>query len=376
MTKKPRIAIIGDFPVGLVNSTYKSIKSTNSKWLYTLYSILQDEDAYEFHWIMIDKLYKEEDHFEHNGHFFHVYHGAKLTIGLHTAYLYDRWQIRKCLKSINPDIVHGWGTERCYGLATKDFNGRKLLSAQGVLVAYMQRSEVSPFERKQSRYEPSVYRAMDLVTAESPWALDRVRELAPNARLELWEYAADPTFADVGRHLTEKPAFFMAGSAAPVKNMKLAIEAFSMPELSHATLYIAGENHTYSVSDLPSNVIPLGFLCKEDIKKYLSQSWALLHPSLADSCPNIVKEARLIGLPVVLTSDCGAKQYVDDKKSGFVISPNNKEQFVKAVLKLASDRNLAIRMGEYQLLQCREALSIDTMRKGIKDIYYKLLHNI
>lgn len=321
---------------------------------------------------MVDKAYKDEHHFLHLGHHFHVLPGARLTIGLYTAYFHDRMQIRKCLKSINPDLVHSWGTERCFGLAAKDFPGKKLLSAQGILTAYKQRGPVSAFESKQSLYEKGVFRAMNMVTAESPWALERIREIAPNVTSRLWEYAADVSFLSVERNLTKAPSCLLAGSRAPIKNVDLAVQAFSSSSLRHVTLYIAGQDKPDN-KEYPENIIFLGYLTREKIKEYLGKVWALVHPSLADSCPNIVKEARIIGVPAIVTTDCGAKQYLEHKKSGYVLEPNNLEQFIQAVLDVTNNEQTSLQMGSHGVDFCRKALSVDTMRATIMDIYDGLI---
>lgn len=372
MSTKPRIAIIGDFPIGLINEQYKDIKSANAKWMHTFFQLLQDVEQFEFHWIALDKAYKTKNYFQYQGHHFYVLPGARLTIGLYTAYLYDRIQIWKCLKSIKPNLVHSWGTERSFGLAAKDFSGKKLLSAQGILTACKQRGPISAFERKQSLYEKGTFRAMNMVTAESPWALERIKEIAPNVNSRLWEYAADASFLSEERKLTKSPSCLLAGSRAPIKNVDLAIQAFSSSSLRHVTLYVAGQDKPAD-KKYPDNIIFLGYLTREKIKEYLGKVWALVHPSLADSCPNIVKEARIIGVPAIVTRDCGAKQYVEHMKSGCVVEPNNLEQFIQAVQVVTSNEETSLQMGSYGVDFCRKALSVDTMRTTILDIYNYIL---
>lgn len=64
----------------------------------------------------------------------------------------------------------------------------------------------------------------------------------------------------------------------------------------------------------------------------MSQAWCLVHLSKADTGPTVVKEARVMGLPVILTDACGSKQYVEHNKSGFIVSPCDIESIVKSVL--------------------------------------------
>lgn len=327
---------------------------------------------FEIHRVVVDNAIGERVDFEDKGQFFHVLPGARKTIGLYTAYAWDRWQVSRCLKELQPDLVHGWGTETCYGLCTKDFKGKKLLSVQGLLKAYSERAALANFERRQAFYEPSVFRSMPLITTESPWARERVLELAPNARVELFEYAVEERFFSAIRRPENEPCCLMAGSNTPVKNVPLAIRAFSRPELRHVKLYLAGVNPS-AYPNLPENIIPLGRVSRDDMVRYLCSAWALVHTSFADTGPTIVKEARTVGLPVIATHDCGAKQYVKQGQSGYIIDPFNEQQLVDGVLNLVKDLETSLACGEYDRERCRKALSRQNMIDSISAIYRHVL---
>lgn len=342
--------------------------------MVSLFHAFCSMSEYEVHWVIANKHVKEEKDYEIQGQYFHLIPKARLTIGLYSAYVYDRYQIGKCLKKIQPDLVHAWGTEDCYGLCAKDFKGKKILSIQGMLNAYCQRSKMSRFARVQRFYEPSTCKAIPCITAESQWSADRVNELAPDVNVTLLEYAAEPRFFQIKRKPTDEPTCLMAGTNSHVKNVQLAIKAFSRPELRHVKLYLAGVRPgTYD--NLPDNIIPLGFVGRDEVANLLSTTWCLVHPSLADTGPTIVKEARVVGLPVVLTTECGSKQYIVEGKSGFVIKPNNLEELISVVLHITSSREKSIEMGSHQHELCRQLLSEQTMIDGIKRIYSQVLSN-
>lgn len=370
-TRKPRIAILGDFPIGKVYSRYAENKSTCAGWLYNFYDVLNEVEDFEIHWIVVDKVIEDEEDFQIGKQWFHLLPGCRHKIGLYTAYAYNRYQVAKCVKKIKPDIFHGWGTERFYGLAAKDFKGKSLVSAQGVLIACGRRAQISNFEKTQCWYEKSVFKSVDYVTTESAWARDRVLELAPDAEVILWEYAPDKCFFDLTRKLTKEPTCLWAGTHSPVKDVTTTIQAFSSPELSHVTLYLAGINPG-SITDLPPNVIPLGRISKEEIAEYLGKVWCLVHSSVADSSPNIVKEARVVGVPAVVTSECGGKQYIEHGKSGFVISPRNVNAMKDSVLLMTESAEKSLEMGAYKRDVCRKQLCRDTMRDIIVRLYHKI----
>ena len=337
-----------------------------------MHEAFADNDAFEIHRVILNKQVKQRIDFQDGGAYFHVLPAARQLIGLHTAYIWDRYHIAKCLREIEPDLVHAWGTEYCYGLCAGDFKGKKLFSLQGHLTAYAQRAKIAPFEQKQSRYEARIFRSMPVMTTESEWARDRILEMVPGANVRLWDYAVEKRFFRAERNIESSPSCLLAGSNSPVKNVPLAIRAFSRPELSHIKLYLAGIK-AESYPNLPENIIPLGRVSRDEMVRLLCRTWALVHPSLADTGPTIVKETRVMGVPVIVSDDCGAKRYVTHGSSGFIFRSNNDQQFIDSVLRVTQSRETSLNMGLYDRERCRKELSHQTMIDKITAIYEELL---
>jgi len=53
----------------------------------------------------------------------------------------------------------------------------------------------------------------------------------------------------------------------------------------------------------------------------MASVWCLVHASLIGTGSTVVKEARVAGLPVILTTECGSKRYIEESTSVFIISP-------------------------------------------------------
>ena len=375
MREKKKIAIISAFPAWIIDPSIPSTNSHYAVWLVSLYEALpQYCQDFEFHWITFSKGIKRSKHFISNGQHFHVFPKTSLRIGQLTNYIRERFIISRILKQIKPDIVHTWGTEEFYGLSAKNHKGKKLLSMQGVLTAYAERAPMPSFQLKQRKFEVETMRTYPIITAESPWAADRCKEIAPNASVQLWEYAANEDFFHVERNISDTPSFLLAGTNTPIKDVPSAIEAFSSPQLAQITLYLAGVSKE-QYPNLPTNIIALGRLNRTDMRKYLSSVWGVVHPSLADCCPNIIKEARAMGIPCIVTEECGAKQYVVHGKSGFIIPIKSPNQIIESVLRISQDKNTTLTMGTYDQDRCREALSAQTMVSQILSIYNNILNN-
>ena len=51
----------------------------------------------------------------------------------------------------------------------------------------------------------------------------------------------------------------------------------------------------------------------------MAKAWCLALPTRADTSPNVVKEARVIGLPVITTRSGGQASYVRDGEDGYFV---------------------------------------------------------
>ncbi len=369
---RPKVAILCNFPAWLLNKDLPQFSGHYAVWLKALYDSYPEDGPYELHWVSLNKDISRPVRFSSREQHFHVLPRVKKTIGLYTAYFTDRRRVAAELRQINPELLHTWGTEDCFGLCGKDFKGKWLHSVQGLLKACMQRGPMPRFFRHHSVYEPGVLRASKYITTESPWAAERVREMAPQASPYLFEYAVEERFFNQERALADSPTCLYCGSNTPLKNLECAIAAFSRPELAHVKLELAGVEPG-SIPGLPGNVLPLGRISRDEVVQKLSQTWCLVHPSKADTGPTAAKEARVMGVPVIISDQCGSQQYVDEGKSGYIISPSDIESLIHGVLDVTSSKERCQEMGLYHQEQCRHALSAQTMVNRLIELYQQVL---
>lgn len=69
-------------------------------------------------------------------------------------------------------------------------------------------------------------------------------------------------------------------------------------------------------------------------------------PSLYENAPYTVLEAQASGKPVVGTSAGGSKEYIANNETGLVVPPRNSAALADAIVSLAQDEALRIKMGE------------------------------
>lgn len=372
MPQIKRIAILADYPVWLIDPSITTFIGHYAVWLTALSEVFSTQKQFEVHWVVLSKSVDKAKHVKHNGQLFHILPRARKKIGLYSFCWHDSRLIQKQIKEIQPDLIHAWGTEDCYGFAVRSFNGAKILSIQGLLTACLRHSEVFPFERKQCFYEKITLKAFQHITAESPWAIQQAQYINPNAEYKLFEYAVETPFFHQERDIAEQPCCLFAGSDRVAKNVNLLIEAFSRPELSHIRLKLAGP-YPHVRTNLPSNIEVLGRVSREGMLKLLAETWCIVHASLADCAPNIANEARVMGIPVILTENCGSKQHVEHGKSGYIFEPHDIEKFIQYVLTVCQSKEMSLEMGSYHRERERSLLSKNLMIDRLIKTYNQML---
>ena len=84
-----------------------------------------------------------------------------------------------------------------------------------------------------------------------------------------------------------------------------------------------------------------GFLQTQDISRAYSSTLALLLPSIEEQFGNVVPEAQAMGLPVILSDNCGSRDVlVRSGVNGFVVEPDNPAGMAFFMKLLSEDEEL------------------------------------
>ncbi len=372
---KPVIAILADVPLGrLFPEKFRDLDKVLVPWVYALFEDLSKQNDFEIHWITLKRHCKKDEVCRFGTQTVHVIPAPSLAISLFTGHFTATRIIRKKLKEIKPDIIHIWGVELYYAKACAKLKTPKLLTYQGCLTACCQRAPMKFYPKLIAFWERRTTPHYQRITCESPWAKERVLELSPNARIDLIEYGVEESFFTVNRAPSATPECLFVGTLYELKGIRYLVEAFKCPELSHVQLYLAGVGDLRAEleSGCTPNIHWTGQLSRDELQKRMETAWCLVHPTLADTGPTIVKEARVAGLPVITTTEAGSKQYVVEGKSGHIIPPRNSDAIIKAVLSITASRSRAIEMGLYGLTEDRNKLSVNKTTSQFFSLYREL----
>ena len=367
-----------NFPLHtLKNSPIRFLQGQHAtSWLVDLPEAFSKIQALEMHWITLSDQVEKEMTFPVDGAFFHVLPTSKKGRAA-SFFVQDRRRIKECLNKVRPDVVHGWGTEDVYALAAVTSGYPHLISMQGILSALILKSWMHPREYFQALLEIWCLRKAQLVTTESNWGAAVVRRRRGNKPMEVVEYGVQKTFFSTQwKPAAENNFTIFVGSIRAGKGIQDLIEAFRSPALSSSELVVIGGVHGEWAEKLqktaPHNIRWLGRKSAEETAQYMAKAWCLALPTRADTSPNVVKEARVIGLPVITTRNGGQASYVQDGEDGYFVECGDVKGLVQKLRIVLGSLAKTKKLGELGRQRYRDLFTADQTALSFST-WYRLL---
>ena len=163
------------------------------------------------------------------------------------------------------------------------------------------------------------------------------------------------------------------------KNHKVVISA--MHELNNPDIYyiLCGEGkerpkleRLTQKYNLSNNVKFLGY--RKDISELLQASDIYLMPSFREGLSRSLMEAMACGLPCIVSNIRGNVDLILNDLGGYLVKPNDKKGFSKAVSLLRNNKMKILNMSKENKKKINE-YSIEKIQNDIKDIYFECLTN-
>jgi glycosyltransferase involved in cell wall biosynthesis len=266
-------------------------------------------------------------------------------------YRADRKAIGELLDEIKADLVHGWGTEDVYGLAAVLSGLPNIVSMQGILSYYALKNRMPARSYLQAMLELFILWKAGRVTTESEWGRNVVMRRNPFAKVDLVEYGVQQVFFQTKWQPDEKNPFALfVGGISPRKGIQDLVGAFRDPKISGGELVVIGGGEGDWSENLqkstPPNIRWLGRKNADETAHYMGKAWCLVLPTRADTSPNVVKEARVVGLPVITTRNGGQASYVRDGEDGFIVEGEDVNGLIEKLTKVLGCFSKGTEMGE------------------------------
>ncbi|MEI8234546.1 MAG: glycosyltransferase family 4 protein [Verrucomicrobiota bacterium] len=384
---KVKVAILADFPLhtlSVLNPKAEVARGALAQsapaghprsWLVSVQDAYAQIPDLEIHWVVLSHEISAPREVPVGRQVFHLLPTSASGRAL-TLFRQDRKTIRRCLDAIQPQVVHAWGTEDVYGWAAATSGFPNIVSMQGILSYYVLRNRAYPREYFQALLECYVLRKADLVTVESQWGREVLLRRSPHAKVEVVEYGVQRHFLETPwQPDPEKPVAIFVGGIIPRKGIQDVVAAFRSSALASAELWAVGRGGSWAAKlreEAPTNVKWLGRLSSPETAQLLRRAWCLVLPTRADTSPNVVKEARVIGLPVISTPRGGQTAYIQHGENGFLVEPGDVEGLTKALSTLLSDAARCRAMGDNRHEEHRRLLDPMRTAQSFFELYQQL----
>lgn len=370
-----KLALPAPYPVGSLQALGgQEAPGHHATWLPRISRLLERRSDFEIHWLTCSKEVTETRVIEERGQTFHILPRGSLGLQMLSRFRHERRELLACLKHIQPDLVHAWGTEEGYGHLAVDWPGKSVLSMQGILTECCRVVAQPLLMRVQAKGERRVLNRIMNLTVESSWGRQKLQRLAPQASMQRLDYGVAPEFFDLQREPASNPLVLFVGTLSRLKGVDLLLEAFRDRRLRHVELVLLGDGPLRRMeSGMSANVRFLGHRPRQEVSDWMRRTWCLVHPTLADTAPNVVKEARVGGIPVITTTAGGQIDYVVDGRSGYLLEAGDPEGMIEKILEITSSLERSLEMGRTDQQRCQSMLSSDRISQILGEVYANII---
>lgn len=313
--------------------------------------------------------------------YFHSLHVPKIG-WLRTGYQGCIRATRKLLRQLQPDIVHGQGTERECAISAVLSGFPNVITIHGNmrLIAKVTRSRPFSFPWLAARLEAFAIPRSDGVICITQYTQEAVRTLA--RKTWVLPNAVDQSFFEVQRAPQPENVVLCVGHITLRKNQNAFIRALDplTQRLTFKVLFLghASSNEPYSTEffDL-IRARPwcehIGFADRATLKQHLAKAALLVMPSLEENCPMVILEAMAAGVPVAAANVGGVPDLINDGVSGVFFEPANAESIRVAVADVFANRDRAARIAETARAEARQRFHPRQVARGHMEIYREAL---
>jgi hypothetical protein len=190
-----KIAILAAFPLHRLRYFGEKFrpKEHYATWLPQIAEAWNGQSEVEIHWVVMSDSLQERRDVSEWGQMFHVLPTSQRGRAT-TLFRADRKAINAVLDEIQPDLVHGWGTEDVYGMAAVLSGRPNIVSMQGILSYYALKNRMPARSYLQAMLELFILWKAGRVTTESEWGRDVVMKRNPFAKVKIVEYGVQQVF--------------------------------------------------------------------------------------------------------------------------------------------------------------------------------------
>jgi glycosyltransferase involved in cell wall biosynthesis len=338
MGKRTKILILADSPLpALRQGAMGRGAGQGATWLPPLAQAFAAHEDLDITWAALGEPGTPAADEQRESQRFIVRPHVKAARDTLTGYALARWRLKKIVHEVQPDVVHCWGSERYYPSVLRGLKVPSVLSIQGNLTRYAEIGGLTDiwFWRRQWRYEGKWVPHATVVACESPWSREVALGYWPEIDARVIEWGVHPSFYEVEWHpRLDGPYLLFSGGLEWRKGLDVLFDALAAIPERRWSVRLAGEGPMRA--ELEARKLPgvewLGNLKWDELKRQMAGASALVMPTRADTGPSVVKEARVMGLPVIASVNGGLRDYIAHGENGLHVDPLTPENLAAAMV--------------------------------------------
>ena len=290
--------------------------------------------------------------------------------------------VRRKLKTIHPEIVHGQGTERECAMSAAFSRFPNVVTIHGNmrLIAEVNQAKTFSFYWLAAQLEKATLPRTRGVICITRYTQQAVSDLA--RKTWVVPNAVDVTFFDVQSEPDDTGTILCVGGVCIRKNQNRFIEALDSLAATRKmrVVFLGGaEKDSPYVAEFTDLVAKrpwceyAGFADRDTLKARLKNATMLALPSLEDNCPMVVLEAMAAGVPVLAAKVGGLPDLIEGGKNGVFLDPLDAASMRAGVEKILDNRDMAKSLVATAKEQARERYHPLVIARRHVEIYREVL---
>lgn len=314
------------------------------------------------------------------------YHGLHVPkIGwLRTGYQGCIRSVRRLLRKLKPDIVHGQGTERDCAISAVLSGYPNVLTVHGNMRLIT------------AMFPPRMFSPAWFAARLEAWTLPRsggvvcITNYTRNAvsplvkRTWLLPNAVDWSFHNLRQTSRQPPKMLCVANVEPRKNQIALIDALAplVSRMPFELFFLGACNKSTPYGNAFSDRLLKhpwchyeGMVRRNELRNYFTDASVLILPTREDNCPMVVLEAMAAGVPVIASRVGGVPDLIDHERTGLLVNPDAPHTFRESVERLISKPDEACLLARNAMREAEERFHPRVIAEKHVQIYREVVRN-